>query len=305
MTRGRFALRVPLSAPGHDAASGNRHDPRVRPARPGLWRRGASPRAALSGRAGFACIAWDKPGVGKSTGDYNNQTLRDRADEALAAVRFLRSRKDIRPDRIGLWGHSQGGMVAPLAASLSQDVAFLIEVSGWQGPAWKQDAVRVEAELREAGFRESDIERAVTFARMRMDMIRGTCPYKDLEAAQNAVKTLPWFLRSVHFRDLVRFESARRNVGEDTSPWWSRVRCPVLVLYGDRDTSGGPPEPLVAIIRRGLEAVGNEDVTVRIFRDADHSLCRADRPVAARAAHRRKNSRTSPGRISRPATSRP
>jgi pimeloyl-ACP methyl ester carboxylesterase len=156
-------------------------------------------------RAGFACFAWDKPGVGKSTGDYNNQTLRDRADEALAAVRFLRRRKDIWPHRIGLWGHSQGGMVAPLAASLSQDVAFLIEVSGWQGPAWKQDAVRVEAELREAGFRESDIERAVAFARMRMDMIRGTCPYKELEAAQNAVKTLPWFLlRLEHFPEDVQ-----------------------------------------------------------------------------------------------------
>ncbi len=102
-------------------------------------------------RAGFACLSWDKPGVGKSTGDYMTQTLRDRADEALAAVRYVRGRKEIRGDRIGLWGHSQGGMVAPLAASLSDDVAFVIDVAGWQGPAWKQDAVRVGAELRAPG----------------------------------------------------------------------------------------------------------------------------------------------------------
>jgi uncharacterized protein len=225
-------------------------------------------------QAGFACLAWDKPGVGKSTGDYNTQTLRDRAEEALAAVRFLRSRTEIRQDRIGVWGHSQGGMVAPLAASLSDEVAFLIEVSGWQGPVWKQDAVRVEAELRAAGFPEADVEQAVAFARKRMDMIRGTGPYKDLEEAQNAVKMLPWF-RSVHLCDHVRFDSARRNVGHDTTSWWSQVRCPVLVLYGDRDTSTGPPKPVIAIIRRGLEGAGNGDVTVRIFRDADHSLCRA------------------------------
>jgi pimeloyl-ACP methyl ester carboxylesterase len=229
-------------------------------------------------RIGFACLAWDKPGVGKSTGDYNTQNLRDRAEEALAAIRFLRGRKEIRQDRIGLWGHSQGGMVAPLAASLSDQVAFLIEVSGWQGPAWKQDAVRVEAELRAAGFPEADVERAVAFAKNRMDMIRGTGPYKDLEEAQNAVKMLPWF-RSVHECDRVRFDSARRNVGLDTTPWWSKVRCPVLVLYGDRDTSTGPPEPMVALIRRGLEAAGNADVTVRILRDADHSLCRV-RPAS-------------------------
>jgi alpha-beta hydrolase superfamily lysophospholipase len=73
---------------------------------------------------GIACLAWDKPGVGGSTGDFNAQTFQDRAGEALAAVRFLRERKDIVPGRVGLWGHSQGGMVAPLAASLSDQVAF-------------------------------------------------------------------------------------------------------------------------------------------------------------------------------------
>jgi pimeloyl-ACP methyl ester carboxylesterase len=230
-------------------------------------------------KAGFACLTWDRPGVGRSTGNYNKQTFRDRADEALAAVRFLRGRKGIRPSQIGLWGHSQGGMIAPLAASLFGEVAFLIEVSGWQGPAWKQDPARVEAELRAAGFPEADVEQAVAFARKRMDLIRGTGPYSDLEKAQNAVKALPWF-PSVHFCDCVRFEAARGTVANDSTDWWSRVRCPVLVLYGDRDVSSGRPEPLIAIIRRGLAAAGNNDVTVRIFPDADHSLCRV--PSATR-----------------------
>ncbi len=82
-----------------------------------------------------------------STGDFNAQTFHDRAAETLATVDFLRARDDIRPDRVGLWGHSQGGMVAPLAAAISDKVAFIIEVSGWQGPAWQQDQTRVEAEM--------------------------------------------------------------------------------------------------------------------------------------------------------------
>jgi dipeptidyl aminopeptidase/acylaminoacyl peptidase len=114
-------------------------------------------------RHGFACLAWDKPGVGKSTRDYNAQTIRDRADEALAAVRFLRGRAEIARDRVGIWGHSKGGAVAPLAASLSGDVAFLIEVGGSQVVAWQQDAFRVEAELRIDGFPEADIRDAVAF----------------------------------------------------------------------------------------------------------------------------------------------
>jgi pimeloyl-ACP methyl ester carboxylesterase len=227
-------------------------------------------------RNGVACLAWDKPGVGQSTGDFNAQTFRDRAEESLAAVQFLRERPDVWADRVGLWGHSQGGGVVPLAASLSSDVAFLIQVSGWQGPACRQDLARVEAELRAEGSPEADVEAAVAFARRRMELILGTGRYEELERAQEAVKDRPWF-KAVHFCDRARFYSGRLTCSHDTAPSWERVRCPVLVIYGDRDTSSGPPDGLVAIIRRGLARAGNDDVTVRIFPGADHSLLRAGR----------------------------
>src|SRR5205807_505736 len=54
-------------------------------------------------RAGIACLTWDRPGIGQSTGDYNAQTFPDRAAEVLAAVQYLRGRADISPDRVGLW----------------------------------------------------------------------------------------------------------------------------------------------------------------------------------------------------------
>ncbi len=224
-------------------------------------------------RHGVACLCWDRPGKGQSTGNALAQTFRERAGEALAAVQYLRGRADVRRDRVGLWGHSQGGMVIPLAAALSGDVAFLIEVSGWQGPAWQQDAVRVGAELRADGFSEADVAEAVAFARRRMDLIRGTGPFEELDRAQEAVKGRAWFA-AVHRCDRALFDAARPNVNLDLSPSWEKVRCPVLVIYGEKDTSSGPPEPLVAIIRRGLEKAGNRDVTVRLFPGADHSLCR-------------------------------
>ncbi len=222
---------------------------------------------------GFACLTWDKPGVGKSTGDYTQQTFRHRAEEAIAAVRFLRGRSDIHRDRVGIWGHSQGGMVAPLIASMDKEVAFVIEVSGWQGPAWQQDAVRVEAELRADGFLETDVRAAVTFARKRMSLIRGTAAFEELDRSQEAVKRLPWF-PYVHRCDRATFYGARRCVDEDISPNWEKVHCPVLVIYGDKDTSSGPPKPLMAIIRRGLVHAGNKDITEKIFSSADHGLCR-------------------------------
>jgi hypothetical protein len=223
---------------------------------------------------GFACLAWDKPGVGRSTGDYNTQTFRDRADEALAAVHFLQGRDDIRRDRVGLWGHSQGGTVAPLAASLSADVAFLIEVSGSQVLAWQQDALRVEAQLRADGFPEEDIEKAVAFARMRMDLIRGNGAFEELEKAHAAVEKYPWF-EYVGKCDRARFYGARRLIEYDPGPAWEQVRCPVLAIYGDRDTSL-PAEKSLPILRRGLDKAGNRDVTIRVFDHADHGIVRAE-----------------------------
>jgi pimeloyl-ACP methyl ester carboxylesterase len=221
---------------------------------------------------GFVCLTWDKPGVGKSTGNFNAQTLRNRAGEALAALQFLRERPEVRGDAVGLWGHSQGGMVVPLAASLSDKVSFVIQVSGWQGAAWRQDAVRVEAELRADGFPEADIKEAVAFAQMRMALIRGTGPFEELETAQARVKMRPWF-GSVHWCDRTLFHAARLNVEYDTGPSWEKVRCPVLAIYGDEDTSSGPSKPLVAVIRTGLEKAQNADVVVHLFGGADHSLC--------------------------------
>jgi uncharacterized protein len=233
---------------------------------------GMAPRLAEAfARAGFACLACDKPGVRESTGDFNDQTLYDRADDAVAMVHYLQRRPDIRADRVGLWGHSQGGMVAPIAAARSDDVAFLIEVSGWQGPVWEQDAVRVACELRAAGFGDADVRRGADFARMRMELIRGQGPFEELDEAQKRVSDRPWFV-AVHACDRTLFESARRNVNLDTAGAWEAVHCPVLVLYGDDDDSNGPPGPLVEVIRRGLSRAHNPHVRVRIFHGADHSL---------------------------------
>jgi pimeloyl-ACP methyl ester carboxylesterase len=238
-------------------------------------------------RNGFACLTWDRPGVGKSTGNFLKQTFHDRTNEALGAVRFLQGRPDIRRDAVGLWGHSQGGMVVPLAASRSKDVAFLIEVSGWQGPAWKQDLVRVEAQLRADQFPEADVLAAVALAKRRMDLIRSNGSFEELDNAQEAAERMSWF-PYVHRCDRALFDSAKSLVEYDTAPSWDGVHCPVLVIYGDKDTSSGPPDALLAVIRHGLETAGNADVTVKIFPNAEHSLCNSQTGGPKEAGERKK-----------------
>jgi pimeloyl-ACP methyl ester carboxylesterase len=119
-------------------------------------------------RHGIASLCWDKPGVGPSTGHWARQSFRDRAQEAIDAVKFLKGRPYIDGKRVGLWGISQGGWVCPLAASLAPDqVAFLILVSAPAGTIAEQDLYRVEHGMRADNRPKGDIHKALLIAAQR------------------------------------------------------------------------------------------------------------------------------------------
>src|SRR5207244_1983395 len=81
-------------------------------------------------RRGMVVLRADKRGVGKSTGMYEEATSADFADDALAGVDYLKARKEVDPRKIGLIGPSEGGLVAPMVAARSKDVAFLVLMAG-------------------------------------------------------------------------------------------------------------------------------------------------------------------------------
>lgn len=82
--------------------------------------------ADLFARKGIAALIFDKRGVGKSTGNWRQSTFNDLARDAIAGIEFLKGRRDIDAGRIGIFGHSQGAAIAPLVASLSSAVSFVI-----------------------------------------------------------------------------------------------------------------------------------------------------------------------------------
>jgi dipeptidyl aminopeptidase/acylaminoacyl peptidase len=84
----------------------------------------ATVREAFS-RGGLAVLACDRPGCGESTGDWQRQTLEQRAEEAIAAVHSIQQHPEVDPARGGLWGQSQGANVASLVAARSSEVAFV------------------------------------------------------------------------------------------------------------------------------------------------------------------------------------
>src|SRR5262249_2565316 len=148
-----------------------------------------------------------------------------------------------------------------------------------------QDLYRVEAELRADGFPEADVAEAVAFARRRMDLMRQARPFEELDRAQEEVRGRRWF-GHVHLCDRKRFESGVRTVRYGPGPVWERVRCPVLAVFGAKDTSS-PVQRSAAAVRRGLAKAGNRDVTVKVFARAGHALTVSETGGPREAARRR------------------
>jgi hypothetical protein len=131
-------------------------------------------------RSGFAVLRYDGPGWAGGSSNSGFETLEYRTDEAIAAVKYLQSRPDIKPDAIGLWGISQGGWVCQMAAAAYEGVAFIIPVSGPGVTPAEQEVYRVEAESRAAGFEDDEVARAVLMRRLMVDIVLVEPEYREV-----------------------------------------------------------------------------------------------------------------------------
>jgi pimeloyl-ACP methyl ester carboxylesterase len=220
---------------------------------------------------GFAVLAYDKRGVGASSGDWRTSDFHALAGDALAGVRFLAGRPDIRRDRIGLWGISQAGWIEPIvAARAPKEIAFLIVHAGTGTTVAQQGILSMQYELRYTGVSEEQIQRATSYRLLADEVLRTGRGREELLAAYQRDKDVPgvappptsdaWFPK--FYRLLLDF---------DPVPVWQRVTCPVLLLFGELDGIV-PPKESAPPIDRALKKAGNRDVTVKIFPGANHVL---------------------------------
>jgi uncharacterized protein len=224
-------------------------------------------------RHGIATLVYDKRGTGSSGGDYRDESLEDEAADALAGVHYLQGRKEINARRVGLYGRSHGGIVAPLAASLSKDVAFIINVSGAGVPPYQQVTYQAEAQMRRDGFSETEIAEAVAYMNLKWEVARtGGEGWDKLQVATQNAGGKKWLARAqpaTKLEDIV--PSWKLQMGYDPMPALEKVKCPVLAVFGELDTLTPVTETTVNY-RKGLEKAGNKDVTIKVFPNADHAL---------------------------------
>jgi uncharacterized protein len=223
---------------------------------------------------GIAVLAYDKRGVGASSSDSDAAMLADLADDALSGVAFLRTRHDINHQQIGLWGISQGGWIAPLAAARSQNVAFIILVSGPAVSVAQQDVDRVEYELRAGGFSEAEVQAAVMHEQLFSDVAFSGQGWDKLEASIQHVRTTRW-ASIVALPSKEEFERYGSLWGQfrayDPLADLQHVTCPVLALFGGMDTVV-PPKKNAPLMEQALNLGGNRDYTIHVFPDGEHVL---------------------------------
>jgi uncharacterized protein len=230
------------------------------------------PFADVFARNGIAVLLHDKRGTGGSTGNWARASFDDLAGDALAAVQYLKTRRDINPRQIGLQGTSFGGWVAPLAASRSHDVAFVIVESAPAISPLEHERLRVRGQLRADGFSQEQMARALDFMERKFEVARTGRGWDKLEEAMKRNAAEPWIN---YVNPPTSLESLQWNwtnlLSYDPKPALEQVTCPILVLYGQLDTIVSPSENRRQM-ESALKRAGNHDATIKVFDKANHGF---------------------------------
>lgn len=234
-------------------------------------------------RNGIAVLRFDDRGTFASTGDFKTATTLDFASDVLSAVEYLKTRKEIDKKKIGLIGHSEGGIIAPIVANDSKDVAFIVLLAG-TGISGDQLLLEQQQLIGKAsGMSEEQLERSKSINTGAFKIIEDDSDPEQLKTdltsyITKALKDNPETPKPEGKSDE---DIVKEQVIQITSPWMlfflrynpapalEKVKCPVLALNGEKDLQVPPEENLTAI-KNALLKGGNKNVTTIELPNLNH-----------------------------------
>ncbi len=224
-------------------------------------------------RQGIAVLRFDDRGVGESEGKFSGSTTADFATDVTAAVSYLRGRKEIDHSKIGLIGHSEGGIIAPIIAADDEGIAFIVLLAGTGIPGDQIILMQQELIGRASGISEEEINHTRQINQKSFEIIRST---DDPEARETMLRD--YLLELIHSgemdipdqmspEELLELQTRQiinpwmlHFLTYDPAPVLERVTCPVLALIGDKDLQV-PSEINLQAIRKALEKGGSQYIT--------------------------------------------
>ncbi len=213
-------------------------------------------------RHGIAVLRADDRGTAKSTGVFTTATTADFATDTEAGIAYLKTRAEVDPHKIGLIGHSEGGVIAPMIAARNKDVAFIVMMAGTGVPGDQVIVAQGEAIAIANGTKPEDAAKDAAKERDIMHLVETE---KDDAALDKEL------------REKMKGDVPDAQIGMEikqmTSPWFRyfltydpavalrKVTCPVLVLNGALDKQVLPDQNL-PVIRKALADAGNKNVEI-------------------------------------------
>ena len=245
-------------------------------------------------RNGIAVLRYDDRGTGKSKGIFSKGTSFDFSNDAEAAFNYLLSRKEIIANKIGLMGHSEGGLIAPMIAARNNNVGFVVMLAGTGLSGDQIMLLQQELIARADGSTEADIQKTKRVNKAVFDIVRKNENQTNLNAELSA------YLKNELEKDTALSKSIGMSVDDYikstlkqiASPWFqyflkydpqpvlTQVKCPVLAINGEKDLQVPPKEDLAAIIK-ALKKGGNKNFLTKELPGLNHLFqeCKTGSPL--------------------------
>lgn len=228
-------------------------------------------------RNGIAVLRYDDRGVWKSQGDYATATSFDLATDAEAALNYLKNDSRINKKVLGLMGHSEGGLIAPIVVSANPDVSFIVSLAG-PGVTGEQIIHRQSADIsRASGVDEKQIEESVSINKKLFAVLKKESDNKKASEKMTALYKEILFKKKTSPEDIEKsLKQVQTSLNPSTLTWfryfimtdpalfWKKVKCPVLALNGEKDLQVAADENLPGI-EKAVKSSGNNSVkTVKL-----------------------------------------
>lgn len=235
-------------------------------------------------RRGIAVLRVDDRGMGGSAAGSMGATSENYAGDVLAGVEFLKNRKEINSRQIGLIGHSEGGMIAPMAAIRSKDVSFIVMMAGTGLPGDEVIALQTDLLLKAQGAEDEGrrltrdlFDGIFAILKNKDDSITAEKQIRETLAAKTAAMTeaqrkgLDQILKVIEtqLKQFYLLEWFRFFLRYDPRPTLRKVQIPVLAINGERDLQAAPKENLDGIAA-ALKEGGNKDYSVVLLPELNH-----------------------------------
>lgn len=232
---------------------------------------------------GIAVLRFDDRGTAESTGDFKTATSLDFARDVEFAIKYLQTRKEINKNQIGLIGHSEGGIIAPMVAAKSKDINFIVLLAGTGIRGDQLLLLQQELIGKASGISDTVLQKVKAINKGAFEILLKSNNPDSLEIEltsyiKQAIKDNP---ESEKPAGMSEEDYVKLQVNQLTSPWMNyfikydpapileKVKCPVLAINGEKDLQV-PAKVNLEAIEKALEKGGNKNITTKELPNLNH-----------------------------------